>query len=167
MPAGGCNRSLVFGLSAASSPDLHRSAQTTSLLDAEMFEQLAANNVFALHWHAHGFSYGLPPIINEWMAKGCTVIANGSRAVLQEARSRFPNLHVVNITAPPEIIAARLQARGRESGTMISDRLARAESVDIAESATHEIDNSGSLEAGGEALIRALLAIRGARAPTT
>lgn len=79
--------------------------------------------------------------------------ANGSRAVIPEARSRFPGLHVVSITAPPAMIATRLQSRGRETTGMMADRLARAGSVDVCDGAIHEIDNSGAPEAGGETLI--------------
>lgn len=56
---------------------------------AAAFETLAASNAFALHWRAHGLSYRLPIIVNDWIAEGCTVVANGSRAILPEARSRL------------------------------------------------------------------------------
>ena len=52
------------------------------------------------------------------------VIANLSRAVLPEAGARY-RLRVLNITAPMEVLAARLVARGRESPADIAARLAR------------------------------------------
>jgi ribose 1,5-bisphosphokinase PhnN len=52
------------------------------------------------------------------------VIANLSRAVLTEAGARY-SLRVLNITAPMEVLAARLAARGRETTADIAARLAR------------------------------------------
>jgi ribose 1,5-bisphosphokinase PhnN len=58
------------------------------------------------------------------MAARRVVIANLSRAVLPEANTRYA-LRVLNITAPIEVLAARLAARGRESAADIAVRLTR------------------------------------------
>ena len=79
---------------------------------------------FVLAWEAHGLRYGIPRDIEEDMAARRVVIANLSRAVLHEAGARYP-LRVLNITAPMEVLAARLAARGRESAADIAARLAR------------------------------------------
>jgi phosphonate metabolism protein PhnN/1,5-bisphosphokinase (PRPP-forming) len=79
---------------------------------------------FALHWQAHGLYYGIPRDIEADMAARRVVIANLSRAVLPEASTRYA-LRVLNITAPIEVLAARLAARGRESAADIAARLAR------------------------------------------
>jgi phosphonate metabolism protein PhnN/1,5-bisphosphokinase (PRPP-forming) len=79
---------------------------------------------FALHWQAHGLHYGIPRDIEADMAARRVVIANLSRAVLPEASTRYA-LRVLNITAPIEVLAARLAARGRESAADIAGRLAR------------------------------------------
>ncbi|MFM7779598.1 MAG: phosphonate metabolism protein/1,5-bisphosphokinase (PRPP-forming) PhnN, partial [Alphaproteobacteria bacterium] len=79
---------------------------------------------FALHWQAHGLRYGIPRDIEADMASRRVVIANLSRAVLPEANTRYA-LRVLNITAPIEVLAARLAARGRESAADIAVRLAR------------------------------------------
>ena len=79
---------------------------------------------FALSWEAHGLRYGIPRDIEEDIAARRVVIANLSRAVLQEASARY-RLRVLNITAPMEVLAARLAARGRESTADINARLAR------------------------------------------
>ncbi|MFM7419065.1 MAG: phosphonate metabolism protein/1,5-bisphosphokinase (PRPP-forming) PhnN [Alphaproteobacteria bacterium] len=79
---------------------------------------------FALHWQAHGLRYGIPRDIEADMAARRVVIANLSRAVLPEANTRYA-LRVLNITAPIEVLAARLAARGRESAAGIAVRLAR------------------------------------------
>ncbi len=80
---------------------------------------------FALSWRAHGLHYGIPADISMDLAKGRIVIANVSRAVIAEAAERFP-VGVVEITAPPDILAARLAARGREDKDDVARRLARA-----------------------------------------
>ncbi|MFM7611642.1 MAG: phosphonate metabolism protein/1,5-bisphosphokinase (PRPP-forming) PhnN [Alphaproteobacteria bacterium] len=79
---------------------------------------------FALSWEAHGLRYGIPRDIEADMASRRVVIANLSRAVLPEANTRYA-LRVLNITAPIEVLAARLAARGRESAAGIAVRLAR------------------------------------------
>ncbi len=79
---------------------------------------------FALSWAAHGLRYGIPVEIEDDLAAGRIVIANVSRAVIGEARGRYPCL-VVEITAPAAILAQRLAARGRETAREIEARLLR------------------------------------------
>jgi ribose 1,5-bisphosphokinase len=92
-----------------------------ALTSAEFAER---QDRFALSWQAHGLSYGIPADIEEHLARGRVVIANVSRSVICEAASRFPT-RVIEITAPPDILAARLGQRGRESEADIAARLAR------------------------------------------
>ena len=66
---------------------------------------------FALHWRAHGLRYGIPSDISMDLAQGRVVIANVSRAVVAEAAARFP-VGVIEVTAPGEMLAARLVERG-------------------------------------------------------
>ena len=88
------------------------------------FAARRATGGFALSWAAHGLHYGIPRNIEEDIAARRVVIANLSRAVLPEASARY-RLRVLNITAPMEVLAARLAARGRESSADIAARLAR------------------------------------------
>ncbi|QRZ14583.1 phosphonate metabolism protein/1,5-bisphosphokinase (PRPP-forming) PhnN (plasmid) [Paracoccus methylovorus] len=78
---------------------------------------------FALHWRAHGLGYGIP---TSALAGEGTVLFNASRAVLAQAQARFPDLTVVLVTAPSEVLARRLASRARESGDDQAARLARA-----------------------------------------
>src|SRR4051812_2658786 len=66
-----------------------------------------ARRRYALHWQAHGLSYGIPADIAGDLARGRVVVANVSRGVVADAASRFP-VRVVCVTAPPELLAARL-----------------------------------------------------------
>ncbi|HYZ60854.1 MAG TPA: phosphonate metabolism protein/1,5-bisphosphokinase (PRPP-forming) PhnN [Acetobacteraceae bacterium] len=80
---------------------------------------------FALSWRAHGLKYGIPADISIDLAKGRVVVANVSRAVVAEAAEQFP-VSVIEITAPPDILAARLERRGREDRDDVARRLSRA-----------------------------------------
>ncbi|MBC7133942.1 Ribose 1,5-bisphosphate phosphokinase PhnN [Pseudoruegeria aquimaris] len=123
--------------------------------EAEFARRLAAGE-FVLHWQAHGLRYGIPAQVREVLGEGRQAIFNGSRAMLAEARAQFPALRVIHVTARPEVLAARLAARGRESTEDIAARLARAEIGLPAGIEAIEIDNSGALEAAVEALVAAL-----------
>lgn len=93
-------------------------------LDAAAFAAERARGGFALHWRAHGLSYGIPRDIEADLAARRVVVANLSRTVLAEAASRY-RLRVLNITAPAAVLASRLAARGREAAADIAARLAR------------------------------------------
>jgi phosphonate metabolism protein PhnN/1,5-bisphosphokinase (PRPP-forming) len=84
-----------------------------------------ATRDFALQWQAHGLRYGIPADIAGDLASGVVVVANVSRAVIDEAAARFP-VRVIEVTAPPQVLAERLAARGRETAANIAARLARA-----------------------------------------
>ncbi|HME24622.1 MAG TPA: phosphonate metabolism protein/1,5-bisphosphokinase (PRPP-forming) PhnN [Acetobacteraceae bacterium] len=84
-----------------------------------------ATRDFALQWQAHGLRYGIP---TEAIAGGIIAVANVSRSVIAEAAERFP-VRVIEITAPPDMLAARLMSRGREAEADVAARLARSVSV--------------------------------------
>ncbi len=94
------------------------------------FARLRASGAFALDWDSHGLRYGLGVELRHWLAAGMTVIANGSRGALPQARAAFGlALIATEITARPETLAARLAARGRESAEDIAARLTRSDSL--------------------------------------
>ena len=80
---------------------------------------------FALQWGAHGLRYGIPADIAVDIACGVAVVANVSRGVIETAAAQYPT-RGIEVTAPPEVLAARLAARGRESAADVAARLARA-----------------------------------------
>jgi phosphonate metabolism protein PhnN/1,5-bisphosphokinase (PRPP-forming) len=90
----------------------------------EAFEAARDRGDFMLWWEAHGLFYGVPRAYGEAAERGQVVVANLSRAVLREAAARFP-LRALLITAPVEVLARRLAARGRETAEDIAARLAR------------------------------------------
>ena len=94
-------------------------------IDEAGFEAGHASGRFALSWRAHGLGYALPASILVALGEGRHVVCNLSRGVLPLARSRFARVVVVEVTAPEDVLAARLAARGRESRAAIDERLAR------------------------------------------
>ncbi len=127
-------------------------------IDADGFRRREAEGDFAVSWDAHGLSYGIPRETLDELAQGVTLIANGSRSALPAFAAIYPRLKVVVVTARPDILAARLAARGRESAEAIAKRLDRAVPEIVVASDTVVIDNSGALEDAGEAFVSVLTA---------
>jgi ribose 1,5-bisphosphokinase PhnN len=77
-----------------------------------------------------------------------------SRSVIAEAVERF-SVRVIEITAPPQVLAARLATRGRESAADVAARLARSVAVpDRALVVT--VMNDATVEAGVTRFLAAL-----------
>ena len=131
--------------------------------DAE-FGSMREEGAFAVDWDAHGLSYGIPAAVHEKLALGHLVVANGSRSVLGRFAEAFSPLLVVNITARPEVLAQRLEQRGRETREDILARLSRG-SLEIPETFNCvTIDNSGLLADSGRTLVGTLEGILASRA---
>ncbi|HEV7457704.1 MAG TPA: phosphonate metabolism protein/1,5-bisphosphokinase (PRPP-forming) PhnN [Roseococcus sp.] len=105
----------------------------------------------AVRWRAHGLHYG---IRSEETRRAPVTVMSLSRAVLEEVASRAP-LTVIEVTAPPAALAARLAARGREGEAEIAARLARE--VPLPEGLrVVRVANDGSVKQGAETLLAAL-----------
>ena len=78
------------------------------------------------------------------MSESTWVMVNGSRAYLEEAKQRFPGLTVLFITAPIEVLRARLLSRGRENEQAIEVRLNRSQDM-VLEPQDLCLSNGGSL----------------------
>jgi ribose 1,5-bisphosphokinase len=94
-------------------------------MSATAFRQALADGRFALHWEAHGHFYALPRTIGDDIRSGRAVVVNVSRGVIAAMRQRYENVIVVAITAPPDVLAARLAARKRGSDIDVGERLQR------------------------------------------
>lgn len=166
-PSGAGKDTLIEGALKAR-PDLHlvrRVITRPSDAGSEDFDGVTetdfatrlARGDFALHWQAHGLSYGLPKA--QLTAPG-DVIFNGSRAALTEAARVFPGLRVILVTAPDPILAARLAARGRETKADIIRRLTRA-AFSLPDGVIAEtVVNDGPVETGIARLLSALQPVR-------
>jgi len=125
-------------------------------LDEAAFAKSAGEGAFALHWQAHGLSYGLPKSLDDEIADGIVVVANVSRRVLGDIRRLYTSRSVVVITARPDVLAERLASRGRASREEIALRLAREVSFDDGAADVVTIDNSGNVNASTDAFLRHL-----------
>ncbi|KUM04702.1 phosphonate metabolism protein/1,5-bisphosphokinase (PRPP-forming) PhnN [Chromobacterium subtsugae] len=128
-------------------------------LSPEEFDQRERAGCFALAWRRNGLAYGLGAEVGLWLAQGLDVVVNGSRSSLPLAVRRFPGLRPLWITASPEVLAARLRARGREGEEAIARRLAEAASF-VPPAGCAVLVNDGALELAGETLLGWLRAQR-------
>jgi ribose 1,5-bisphosphokinase len=126
-------------------------------LSHEEFRVRADQGLFALQWSSHGLHYGIGVEIDAWMGRGFTVVVNGSREYLQHVATRYPALTAVHVDAQPEVLAARLASRGRETLEEVRARLARRVPLVVPPHVTvTAIDNSGAIEDAARALIELL-----------
>ncbi|CUH64803.1 Ribose 1,5-bisphosphate phosphokinase PhnN [Thalassovita gelatinovora] len=122
----------------------------------EVFEARVQRGDFALHWQAHGLRYGIPASVDAALKAGRDVLANLSRAVLPELATRFDRPVIVLLTATPQVLAARLSTRGRESAEEQVNRLKRAD-FKLAEGLNPiVIRNDGTLDSTVDAFTAAL-----------
>lgn len=130
-------------------------------LSQPAFAQKCAAGEFALHWQAHGLSYGIAAAEFAPLAAGRDVLFNGSRAALAAALAQFPGLTVLRISAPSRVLAERLLARGRESAAEVEARLLRA-SYELPDGLpVIDIANDSSPDEGVARLLAALQRVRG------
>ncbi len=120
------------------------------------FAAMSAEGAFASSWTAHGLSYGIPATVEVGLAASCSVVCNVSRTVVHELRERYANVFVIEVTAPSEILAMRLAARGRVTDGEAGDRLRRSSHLSPA-LIDHTVSNAGALEPACEAFVGALL----------
>ncbi|ANP87870.1 phosphonate metabolism protein/1,5-bisphosphokinase (PRPP-forming) PhnN [Rhizobium leguminosarum] len=122
----------------------------------EGFAAMEQSGSFAVWWEAHGLKYGIPAEVSVALSRGHVVVANGSRSALHRFQAAFPRLKVINVTARPEVLAGRLEARGRETHEDIMARLARGPLTVRGEYDVTELDNSSSLEEAEQKMIEIL-----------
>ena len=137
-------------------------AEDHDVLSPDDFFTAERAGAFLLSWHAHGLSYGIPTDLQKLRTGGVTVIANVSRLVIDEARRRLAPVRVVLVTAPPERLAERLAARGRESAGEILGRLKRARDDVPSGPDTVTVLNDRSADEGILAFVAAIRANRDA-----
>lgn len=115
------------------------------------FEHAASEGAFAIWWSAHRLKYGIPIAIDAGLQAGRTVVCNVSRTVVQAARARYAHVAVVLVTAPPEVLSARLSGRARGSDGNVADRIGRTVVAELNPDVT--IDNIGAVEQAARRLL--------------
>jgi ribose 1,5-bisphosphokinase len=121
------------------------------------FAMARAAGAYALSWEAHGLGYGLPASLETELAAGRVVVFNASRGAVAAAAAKYPGMRVLLVEARPDVRAARLAGRGRESAGEIALRLARE--VDAPLPGAIRVDNSGALSEAAGRFVAALTAI--------
>ncbi len=122
----------------------------------DAFDQMRANGAFAISWEAHGLKYALPASVDSDIVAARCVVCNVSRAILPDLRWRYTRAVAILVTAPPDILLARIASRARPTDGHHADRLARSAGFDRTLAADIVIDNTGSLEDGARELCRAI-----------
>lgn len=167
----GAGKDTLIDAACAADPVLHRARRVITrpaeaggedfdgIPETEFAARLAAG-AFAVHWEAHGLSYGIP---RTEFARDGVVIFNGSRAALAQAAAVFAQLRVILVTAPAAVLARRLAARGRETEGDIAARLARSGFALPAGLTATEVMNDATPETGLARFLAALQPDRVAR----
>ncbi|WP_424964791.1 phosphonate metabolism protein/1,5-bisphosphokinase (PRPP-forming) PhnN [Dinoroseobacter sp. S375] len=140
-------------------PDL--GGEAYEAVSPETFERMVAEGAFCVHWGAHTLRYGIPSTAFDQVRAGQWCLANFSRDALVEAARIFPALTVLNLTASPETLAARLATRGRETPQVIAQRLAQADKALPPGLDVITLSNDGALD---ETVARTLAALQPVRA---
>ena len=97
-----------------------------SITEAD-YNRIVEDKDAALTWRAHGLGYIVPSDVDKAIADGAIVVANISRMAVSDVIRNYSRAVVVLVTAPREVLAERLKARGRETPEEIASRLDRAD----------------------------------------
>ena len=150
---------LVIARRAITRPQSAGGEPFEGVSDATFDARLRAGE-FALWWKANGLRYGIPAATLALRESGQDVLFNGSRAALDQAAGRFPDLVVVRVTAPSQVLMERLLARGRETREEITARIARS-GLDLpAGLRVVDVVNDGPLAEATAAFLAALQPVR-------
>jgi ribose 1,5-bisphosphokinase len=131
-----------------------------AILSEEDFARGVRDNLFALHWRAHGLGYAIDRSVLAALAQGAVVICNISRDAIDAAREKFACVKIVLVTATDAAIAARLTARGREAPADIDARRQRNAESSPPFTPDLTILNTGTEAEAAEKLANFLLDLR-------
>ncbi|HVZ50650.1 MAG TPA: phosphonate metabolism protein/1,5-bisphosphokinase (PRPP-forming) PhnN [Pseudolabrys sp.] len=127
-------------------------AEDHDSLSDDAFDRAVTDGSFAFHWQAHGLKYGIWRTVEDDLRGGRTVVCNVSRTVVAGLRQRYARVDAVLITAPAEVLAARLAGRARASDGALTQRLQRNAAFETFR-ADHVIDNIGATEIAARHLL--------------
>lgn len=123
------------------------------------FEYCLRHGCLALSGAAHGIRYGVGTAIDRPLRLGKTVVVSGSRAYLNQALAKYPQMTVVHIAVASAIARARLLARARDDADAIAARLEHAPPLVVRAERLHTIDNNGSLDVAVHAFEQVLTSV--------
>jgi len=123
------------------------------LSEAE-FKKRLDQGCFKFDWQSHGLHYGVGIEVDYWLGKGLNVVMNGSRAYLEDAIAKHPDLITLLVKVEPALLRQRLVERGRENEQQIDKRIQRAtEFSNLSAPNMHIIENNNELAVAGDKLI--------------
>ena len=130
------------------------SAEEHDSVSPAQFDAALAQGAYAFWWQAHGLKYALSEAIDADLRAGKTVVCNVSRGVVRALRERYAHVTAVLVTAPKDLLLARLAARGRESGGDVAERIDHAAPTIEDLKPDVVIENIGDPQAGVAAVLR-------------
>jgi ribose 1,5-bisphosphokinase len=131
-------------------------AEDHGVMSEADFAAAVAAGGFAFWWSAHGLNYAVDAAVDDDIRAGRTVVCNISRAVIAELRCRYADVRVVLVTAPGDVLAARLMARGRATDGPLATRLARSAPAQSDLAPDVVIENVGDPQHGVKMLVAAI-----------
>jgi ribose 1,5-bisphosphokinase len=163
LPAG---RAVHFARRVIDRPAQANGEAHESLSTADFLAQRALQ-AFALDWTANGHHYGVRHAELSALQCGQWLFVNGSREYLDTALEKFPHMVVLHITAPVDVLAARLAGRQRESAEQIAARLGRMVMFQPTDKYTLiEVQNDNTLDVAGRRVMQALSQLPGWVSPS-
>lgn len=124
-------------------------------LSHDEFALRKSRKLFAYDWTAYGFDYGIGVEIECWLKSGLNVVVDGSRAHFIAHRFDIAAVAPVLVTAAEDTLRQRLRKQQHDIRA-IEARLERASKFTPSDLALITIDNSGSFEGAGDALVALL-----------
>lgn len=116
-------------------------------LTVQDFTKAQQQGDFLLSWQAHNLCYAIPKQVGDGLASGQHQVINVSRTVIDTAEALFPGrVIVIQITASPDSLRARLLARGRETEAEIEKRLQRLTDYQLQAEQLYCLSNDGDLD---------------------
>ncbi len=132
-------------------------AEDHDSLEDAAFDHAAKNGDFAFWWQAHALKYGIPRTVDDDVRAGHTVVCNVSRSIIGAVRVRYARVEAILVTAPTEILAARLAGRSRSTDGSLEERIKRNDAfADFR--ADLVIENSGAPAAAVRQLLDMIIA---------
>ena len=149
------DKKYVFARRVITRPD-DAGGEDHESVEKDEFEQRRARGNFMAWWSAHDLDYGLPRELLDDLAAGRHVVANVSRGAIGDIAACVGAVRVIEVTASPKLLAARLRSRGREDAGDVAGRLARQGAEVPSDIAVTTIMNDGSPEDGISRFIEAI-----------
>ncbi len=134
----------------------HDAAESHDTLPREQFDEARRQGAFLLSWQAHGLGYAIPRSVEHHLLANGVVVANVSRTSIPEAERLVGSVTVLHVTAPQDVLASRIAARGREPLSEIAARLARQPPLAIATAELIEIVNDADIASAAARLAAVL-----------